>query len=391
MTSGSPVLEKVHELIQSGKLRPGKKIPSERALAAQFGVGRQAVQAALKELELAGVIERRQNCRPTVSMLGSKRNPGSPVVADQIGVWILPDVQDLGGNMVLQGIRQVCGSAHYRVLIGCPPSYSPEAIERAELDFLHSLSTNPRIAGAIIWDSGNLACVPVYQSLLDNGFPLVFVDREPPCEITADVVSSNNRHAARSAVKFLLDLGHRRIAMVVGKERSSSVTERIEGYFNTLRGAEIEPDPSLIFEMSLLPEKDVRAASEALLQKIAHDGNVPTAIFAVNDRIALHLLESAKKLGIAIPDRLSLVGFDWLMRWLPSGGELTSVAQRFDEMGGAAAQRVLDRIAHPGAQSSRQILLDTFLVQKHSAGVPFDAPIASDTTQLLGEIYEQAH
>ena len=386
------VVQKLRDLIVSGKIGSGQRLPSERSLADQLGVSRQSVQAAIRDLESLGLVLRQPNCRPIVMPAGAKPKGSAPVKGDQIAVWILPDQQDFGGNMILQGIRAACGEAHYRVLIGCPPSYAPSVVERAEVDFLHSLTENPHIAGAIIWDSGNLACVPVYRSLVERGFPLVFIDREPLCEIQADVVATNNRQAARAGMRHLLELGHRRVAMVLGNERPSSVLERMEGYQTSLRQAEIEPDPTLIYELSLAvdPASEIQVAAQRLIRQIVEHPAAPTAVFAVNDRIALHLLEAAKNLGISIPGRLSLLGFDWLMRLLPSGGDLTCVAQRFDEIGRIAAERVLSRIAASSPETSRLILLDTFLVRKHSAGAPFDSPSSSIHTNELGGIHEPA-
>jgi DNA-binding LacI/PurR family transcriptional regulator len=280
------------------------------------------------------------------------------------------DTQDYGGMIMLEGIRAVLGSQGYRLLLGCPPSYDREVVDQAEIDFLSGLGGNPDIAGAIVWDSGNPGCAAVYRELVENRFPLVFIDREPPYGVRADVVACNNRLAARNAVGHLLELGHRRIAMVVARDRASSVIDRIEGYRLSLWQAEIDHGDYRVEELRLPRNEDWNAQTERFLADLLKGPGAPTAIFAVNDTLALHLYEAARKLKIEVPERLSIVGFDWLLRWTPSGGDITTVAQPFDEIGRVAAQRVLDQIGAPASSPHRHVLLDAPLIVKNSTRAP---------------------
>lgn len=383
------VVAEIQRRISAGSLPPGRRLPSERELASEFGVSRAAVQSALRELESLGLLLRQPNCRPIVLPTRTKASSLGVQVADQIGIWILPDMQDLGGSMMLQGIRSAFGSENYRLLIGCPPSYEREVIERAEIDFLRSLRENPNIAGAIIWDTGNPGSRNAYRSLVEAGVPLVFIDREPPFEIAADVVATNNRRAARNAVRHLIGLGHQRIAMVLGEDRASSVLDRIEGYRAALAQAEVNFKPNWLVDLPTSAESRAVRVAEKVLLAILAGSEPPTALFAVNDRIALYLLEAAKNLRIRVPERFSLIGFDWLMRWLPSGGDLTTVSQPFDEIGRTAAQRLLGRIGSTATETPRLILLDAPLVIRNSTGAPFTAPTPGRKTQFTGESYAQ--
>jgi len=65
-----------------------------------------------------------------------------------------------------------------------------------------------------------------------------------------------------------------------------------------------------------------------------------------------------------------LIGFDWLARWIPSGGNLTTLAQPFEEIGRTAAQRVLDRALRP-TETPRHILFEVELVLRDSTCRPF--------------------
>ena len=175
--------------------------------------------------------------------------------------------------------------------------------------------------------------------------------------------------------------------MVIEHERVSSVRERIDGYEAALREAEIPLSGHYILELSSTDAAAEIAQSERLITNMLGMKEPPTALFAVNDRAALNLLEAARRLGIGVPEQLSIVGFDGLLRWLPGGGELTTVAQPFEEIGRAAAQRLLERIGSSTADVPRHILLDAPLVIKASSGAPFVTSSSQRATRVQGESY----
>ena len=354
------IVNEIQSRIATGKLQHGFKLPSERQLAIELGVSRTSVQGALKELESLGVVTRQANCRPKVSITGSKISDQIRSTKDQIAVWMLPESQDWGGLMMLQGIRASLSDRNYNLLISSPPSYDSESISSAEIQFLKSTIENSKIAGVITWDTGNRECHALYEDIIAAGIPLVFVDRKPDYTISADFIGVNNRKASAIAVTFLIEQGHTSIAMVSGHEQASSVSDRTEGYSYALRRAGLPQESRWKLHLDTRPDK-VNQSSDDLMRRLTSEPDGPTAVFAVNDRAAFHLMEAAKRLGIAIPERLSLIGFDWVARWMPSGGDLTTVAQPFEEIGREAARRILDRISRPTA-ATREILFDAELV-----------------------------
>lgn len=369
VNSTQRVVQGIQDKLSAGSLKDGSKLPSERKLAAEFGASRVSIQSAIRELEKMGLVVRRANHRPIVQSPKPSAGPSRSRVADQIAIWILPDLQDLGGMMILQGIRAMFGKVGYRLLIACPPSSDRDVIEKAEVEFLRDLAGNQDVAGAIVWDTGNLGCVAAYHDLIAAKKPLVFIDREPPFDVNADVVACNNRGAARKAVQHLLDLGHRRISMVVASERASSVRDRIEGYRLALEQAEISLGKSAVVEIRENGTDPVEDAQRLLIETL-QGPDAPTALFAVNDRIALHLCEAAENLKIGVPDQVSILGFDWLLRGTPSSKKITTVSQPFDEIGRAAAQRLLEQIDSRASEIPREILLSAPLVIGESTGAP---------------------
>jgi LacI family transcriptional regulator len=213
--------------------------------------------------------------------------------------------------------------------------------------------------------------------LLQSGVPVVFIDREPPEPLRADVVSANNRRAARTAVKHLIDLGHRKIAMIVNSERVSSVEERIDGYLSVLRESKIAPRDEYVIRLDLASGPIQKTDAHDLVARIVGMPDPPTAIFAVNDQIAMYLMDGLTRKGVRVPEDLSIVGFDWLLRWLPNGGDLTTINQPFEAIGRAAAERLLERIRSKSGEPAREILLDAPLVARASTAAPRTGRLAA--------------
>jgi LacI family transcriptional regulator len=289
---------------------------------------------------------------------------------DQIAVWIYPTLDELGATTILQGMRSALGAAGYNMVIGCAEKVELDAAQESEERFLRSLTENRSIAGAMIWQTGGRDFAMAYEALLKSDIPLVFVDREPPEPILADVVSCNNRRAARTAVKHLLELGHRKIAMIMNKERVSSVEDRLDGYLSVLRESGIAVREDYVIRLDVASRQIQQTDAQDLVDTILGLPDPPTAIFAVNDQIGMFVKDAMTRRGVRVPEDLSIVGFDWLLRWLPSGGDLTTISQPFEAIGVAAAERLLERIRSRSNEPIRQVLLDAPLVIRESTGQP---------------------
>ena len=149
--------------------------------------------------------------------------------------------------------------------------------------------------------------------------------------------------AACTAVQELIDAGHRRIGFINNSDDIPAAFGRLEGYRATLAAAGIEFDPDLVTRQA--PEvPGGRAGAEKLLGL----SQPPTALFCFHDRQAFGAYEVASRLGLRIPDDLSVVSidnFEIIADGLWPG--LTSVALPHYEMGRWAVTRLLDEIEHP--------------------------------------------
>lgn len=201
-----------------------------------------------------------------------------------------------------------------------------------------------------------------------HGIPCVLVDPtgEPGHQLPS--VGASNWSGGLSATRYLLDLGHRRIAIVTGPSNALSSRARLDGYRAAMDAAGVPVDPQLVREGDFHIE-DGLVHARALLAL----PDPPTAIFACNDLQALGVYQAADEAGVRIPQQLSVVGFDDLPLAQYVVPRLTTVRQPLTEMAVAAATMVV-QLAHGTPVSQHRIELGTDLVVRaSSAPAPAEA------------------
>ncbi len=158
-------------------------------------------------------------------------------------------------------------------------------------------------------------------------------------------ITIDNRGAAETAVRYLLGLGHRRIALITGPvyhgHHSPVVVERRAGYTAALVAAGVEPAASWIADGGFSVAGGAAAAENVLAA-----ADPPTAIFCLSDEMAMGAIRRARELGTRVPEDLSVVGFDDHDLAAPFG--LTTMRQPVREMGRRATRHLLDSIADAG-------------------------------------------
>ena len=199
--------------------------------------------------------------------------------------------------------------------------------------------------------------------LLRQRIPVVEVDRRFS-EGGCDAVVIDNRGAARAVTRHLIELGHRRIALLIDEDDWTTGRERREGYVDALEAAGLPHERGLVIPTGW----DVDAAKSAALGVLG-SADRPTAIFAANNILAEGTWRAATELGLRLPDQLSLAAFDdvpWMSMVTPG---VTAVAQDAGAMGRAAVQTVIDRIADRSA-GTRTIVLSAAVQLRGSTAAP---------------------
>ncbi len=172
--------------------------------------------------------------------------------------------------------------------------------------------------------------------LTAKGIPFVVFD--PTAELPDGVpfVGATNWAGGRAATKHLIELGHRRIAMIAGPAQVLCCCARLDGYRSAMQAAGLSIEPELVVSADLAREGGAAAAHTLLALP-----EPPTAIFASNDLQALGVYQAAREAGLRIPEDLSVVGFDDLpvVAWIDP--PLTTVHQPLTEMAVTATELAL--------------------------------------------------
>lgn len=351
--------------IRDGVLSPGQVLPSERELSADFRASRGVIRAAIRDLASKGLIEIKPRCRPAVISRPTSvgiRSGQKP----HIGIWLWPNTGDFAAASILKGIQSADLGQEVNLVVANAIGTDWDSIFESEAKFLRSVAEDPQGAGVIIWYLGGDRNLDALRDLQSQNVPVVFVDRLPPAGYDADFVGTHNEGAAQRSVKHLIDLGHRRIALVSNIEPVSSVREREAGYVRALREAGIAVrDEYILRDLVDGPE-----GANSVVDICLNLGEPPTAIFAVNDHIALQVCDTLRGRNISIPHQMSVIGFDGLLRWVPGGGYLTTSLQDFERIGRLAAETVIHRMNSEGHGAYRHIMLDAPLLDRGSTAQP---------------------
>src|SRR6266700_3719830 len=200
--------------------------------------------------------------------------------------------------------------------------------------------------------------------LASRSIPLVVLDPTGEPMHQTPSVGATNWSGGLAATRHLLDLGHRRIAMISGPVDWLCCRARLDGYRAAMDAARVPVDPDLVRVSTLYVEGGFRDGVELL-----NLPDPPTAIFAANDLQALGVYEAARQAGIRIPEDLSVVGFDDLSFTQWAGPPMTTVRQPLVQMGAAAAELVL-AVADGNPPKNNRLELATTLVVRQSTAPP---------------------
>jgi LacI family transcriptional regulator len=205
-------------------------------------------------------------------------------------------------------------------------------------------------------------CDNEYQHLLrlkEFGVPVVTTGHHLP-ETGLAMVDVDNVNGGYKATKYLIELGHTRIAMITGPSDWKSVYDRREGYLQALREALLTVYPELILEGSWLHQSGYEKTKVLLQRK-----NKFTAIFAHNDRIARGAIHALYEFGLKVPEDISVIGYDDIPEAEFSDPPLTTIRQPASEIGQAATQFLIQMI-EDSTITPKQIMFDTTLIIRSS-------------------------
>jgi GntR family transcriptional regulator of arabinose operon len=343
--------------IQSGRLGRGDRLPSEADLVRQFGASRITVGRAVRDLQVAGLVERRA---------GSGTYVKAPQAVGAFSFGLL--IPDLGETEIFEPIcRGMMASplAREHALLWGSLDGSGHAKEedawRLCRQYIDRRVTGVFFAPLELTASKDDVNLRVADAFDAARIPVVLLDRTVvpyPRRGHHDLVGIDNRRAGYVITAHLLQTGARRVAFVALPNMAATVDAREAGYREALYAAGAPIDAALATRLD--PEDP--AAVQAFL-----DGTRPDGIVCANDRTAAHFMRTALRLGRRIPDDLRLAGIDdaEFASLLPV--PLTTLRQPSHQIGDQAMAAMLDRVARKDLPT-RDILLHCELIVRDSCG-----------------------
>lgn len=201
------------------------------------------------------------------------------------------------------------------------------------------------------------------KELIRKKVPIALIARDLPA-FAVNSVLVDDFIGGYLATSHLIGLGHRRIALISEDLSLSSSKERLRGYLHALEEALLGYDESLVKVSDFTVEGGKRVMRELL-----RSADAPTAVFALNDLLAIGAVQAAREEGLSIPDNLSVVGFDNTILATIIDPPLTTVAQPIQEMGAKVMDLLIQEVKQESGIKQRVVLLPQLVVRKSTAAV----------------------
>jgi GntR family transcriptional regulator, arabinose operon transcriptional repressor len=358
----------LRQLILSGRWKRGSRIPSESELTAYLKVSRSTVRLGLQAAEIEGLIERTAGRGTFVAYLPSKEHE------NRLVAFVTYGFDTESHLMMLKGAENELKAHGYQVIL------SNVQTHHEELNILQRLKAE-YVAGVLLWPYAEASRPqpPSAFSYQQIRLPMVLMDRQI-YGIECDCVTSDNYGGGRALMEHFISLGHQNIVFLTHHETELlTVVERYRAYRDVMREAGLTAvEPWYIGQ----PGHEIGAGDTF---RSSHDLNSPelqqikeylftaqprpTAIFALNDYLAVLATRTLKLLGMRVPDSMSIGGFDDIDLAAHLEVPLTTVAQDMFLIGKHAAQVLLGRLGGYTGPSECAII-PTELRIRSSTAVP---------------------
>ncbi|WP_106496461.1 LacI family DNA-binding transcriptional regulator [Lentibacillus sp. Marseille-P4043] len=257
-----------------------------------------------------------------------------------IGV-IVANILHVFSTQVIRAIEDFCNESNFHVIV-CNADDDPSK-EKRYIDMLRA----KQVDGIIAFPTGGN--VALYNELITDNYPVVFMDRIIP-EVEIPTILLDNEKASSLAVDQFIGNGYRKIGMV-----SPPITpwvtprlERIDGFKKALQAHAIPFQPSYLISGKIgeLGEK---------IHEMLTQSDPPEALVALNDRVLFEILTYTKEHQINIPEDLALIGIDDVSFAGFYNPTLTTIAQPAFQMGKKAAALLLNRIKDKNSVDDQKV------------------------------------
>ncbi|MCK9554270.1 GntR family transcriptional regulator [bacterium] len=355
--SSKPIYQQIEDelahKIKSGVFRVGEYLSPERTLSSEFKVNRITVRKAIKNLITRNLVVSIPGSGNKIISSAEKEKEHAKTIAC---VFFRNVFQDSGNpyySRILGGIESEAGKKGYGVLL---TSLGEEYFFGDNK--IHDLLDSRKIDGIIF--AGEVSNDFII-SQFEKGIPCVVIDRDIKGKnITS--VRPDNPGGSYNAIKYLIEMGHKRIGFIRGSLNDKTVQERYEGYVNALKEAGIPMDERYVVEGHFTVEQGYTCAGILLDVK-----PMPTAIFAINDRAAVGAIKAVSEKGLKVGKDISIIGFDDIDIAAHTNPPLTTIRIFKEEMGITAVSLLINQIENPSFTPLKSVI-PTELVIRDSVG-----------------------
>lgn len=347
------VMRTLREDILAGTYKTNDKLPTESEMMVMFQVSRDTIRRAVGQLENDGVIYRVQGAGMFVQ---DKKNKVVKQSSKIIGV-ITTHIADYIFPRIISGIDKVISQEGYSLLIS--NTHNNHQMERKSLINMLDL----HVSGLIIEPTQSALENPnlkLYQEIVDNKIPSLFINAAYP-GVSFPSLITNDENGEKKIVDYLFSLGHESILGVFQVDDLQGI-HRMRGFVKSCqKHLDISYKSNIVMYKSDYKLEKITDKIEDFLQ--LHK-NRPTAIACYNDELAIKLIDFLKIKGYAIPNDISVVGFDNYEMSQYLSPSLTTVTHEQGYMGEKAGQMICKLIKKSPVSS---ISFEPRLVVRNSA------------------------
>jgi LacI family transcriptional regulator len=263
---------------------------------------------------------------------------------------VLSDITNPFWTTVARGVEDAANKRGYHIIIG-----NTDESDQKQEEYLLFLMKKQVDGFLFVPASYNVS-----TTLQKRHVPFVVLDRRFPSK-EIDSVRCDSVGGAYGLTKHLLDLGHRHIALITGRENHTTASDRVEGYLKALSEAGISDTGQIIWG-----EYTQQSGYDNTVQ-IIHSQPRPSAIFAANNFIAIGMMRALRDARLRVPEDMSVVAFDDLPAAITIDPFFTVAAQPAYEMGQKATELLLSRLENNGPQDHQEIVLPVEIIARKSS------------------------
>lgn len=339
--------------ISSGRIAPGTYLPSERLICERFGVSRDTVRRAIKDLKSSGCVMAGKGCRPVASGLFAKRRG--------VNASTIAFVSDIPFSSVIDDRNNHLSNVFLHIL---------KRLEERNFSFAYHMPSRTGRSGdwermticqgyaaVVYYPGGGRHEKAVIDALVESGSPCVCVEAYLENDSTdLDTVDLDNRHGAYIATRHMLERGLKDIVHFTFQETYKWIVDRVDGFRDAMHEAGIDPEPRIIRPATC---REWNRDATIFLQAAK---TLPEGVFCATDQLAWTLSRKLASDGKRIPDDVSIVGFDNIeAAW-------TTVSHSTREIGEATAEILLARLdpVSPRTGEIRKTMIKPKLIVRDS-------------------------